>query len=351
MKAEALNHEDASVRRRAAVSLKSESGPEALKVKAQALMDDHPFVRRRAALSLSSESGQDALKVKAQALNHQDPYVRKYAAESLSNESGPDALKLKALALKDPEHLVRVAAAQSLNGESGPEAERLRQLALKDSDPDVRAAAAKLQLALKSSEVRNPADTVSVEEARQAIEKRVKALSDGRSARDFRLSKVDVRFDERLPEGLEAQTRLTPDRVVTLSFRLGKDGRVSREALDEELRHLEQIRKNPEKILAQTMGDASRVDAMEAQIKKARGVEASGAAAQEAVESIQQLSDSLAPPSDPLCQGCLPASGSASVEGASLEELARKMAGKTPEQMRRTPGFPSACQRHFGAFF
>ncbi len=339
------------MRSHAAWSLENESGTEALKVKAQALNHQDPDVRRRAASWLASESGPEPLKVKAQTLNHQDPMVRLRAAVSLKSESGPEALKVKAQALNHQDPEVRYYAAESLTGESGPEAERLRQIALKDSDPDVRAAATKLQLALKSSEVRNPADTVSVEEARKAIEKRVKALSDRRSARDFRLSKVDVRFDERLPDGLEGQTRLTPDRVVTLSFRVGKDGRVSREALDEELRHLEQIRKNPEKILAQTMGDASRVDAMEAQIKKARGVEASGAAAQEAVESIQQLSDSLAPPSDPLCQGCLPASGSKPLEEASLEELARKMAGKTPEQMRRTPGFPSACQRHFGAFF
>ncbi|MEN9724395.1 MAG: hypothetical protein RJB38_2381 [Pseudomonadota bacterium] len=69
-----------------------------------------------------------------------------------------------------------------------------------------------------------------------------------------------------------------------------------------------------------------------------------------AVVSIQQLSDSLAPASDPQCQGCLPSATTQSVDGLSLEELARKMAGKTPDQMRRTPGFQGACQRHFGAF-
>ena len=53
------------------------------------LSHEDPVVRRRAADSLRRESGPEALKVKAQALNHQDPDVRWRAAWSLSNESGP----------------------------------------------------------------------------------------------------------------------------------------------------------------------------------------------------------------------------------------------------------------------
>ncbi|NDD92844.1 hypothetical protein EBZ37_12240, partial [bacterium] len=107
------------------------------------------------------------------------------------------------------------------------------------------------------------------------VDSRVQALSKGRSQREFRLSSVQLRFNDQLPEHLEAQLALSPEKEAVLSFRPDAEGKVSREAVDEELRHLEQVRKNPERILSRAGSDPLLTEALESHVKKARGLEAS----------------------------------------------------------------------------
>jgi hypothetical protein len=185
---------------------------------------------------------------------------------------------------------MRIKAATLLKGESGPEALKMKALALKDEYFVVRLAAA---------------ESLQNESGPEALKLKAQALND--QDRDVR---GHVAASLRNESGPEAE------RLRQLALR------------------------DPDSYV--------RAIASKLQIP---GAGASDSAATDAVVSIQRVSDTLFPPADPLCQGCLPSSGPKPLEEASLEELARKMAGKTPEQMRRTPGFQSACQRHFGAFF
>jgi hypothetical protein len=232
------------------------------------LSQEDPALRLAAAESLSNESGPEALKVIEKALKDQEVLVRYYAAISLSNQSGPEALKVKAKALEDQQALVHRAAASSLKNESGPEALKVKAKALEHQDSSVGVAAA---------------ESLKNESGPEALKVKAKAL-----------------------EHQQALVRRAA--AESLSNQLGPEA----------LRLKEKALQDPD----------ANVRATARSLMIAPDEPSSATAV---IASIQQLNDSLAPGSDPQCQGCLPSSA--------------------PDQMRRTPGFQSNCQRQFETFF
>ncbi|MBU6376242.1 MAG: hypothetical protein KGQ59_09625, partial [Bdellovibrionales bacterium] len=163
-----------------------------------------------------------------------------------------------------------IVAKKSSSVDRAPAIERPRRV-----DPPANPGES-VRLALRRDQVQNPSDRMSMAQVQRLVNDRVQALSRGRSPAEYKLSAVDLRFDEALPEHLEAQLKLTPDKQAVISFRPDAEGKVSREAVDEELRHLEQVRKNPEKILSRAGSDPLLLEALESHVKRARGVESSG---------------------------------------------------------------------------
>jgi HEAT repeat protein len=293
-----LEHSNTMLRVHVIQVLLGESGPEALQLKARALKDEAASVRWLAADSLKYESGPDALKVKAQALEHEDSSVRKLAASSLLSESGPEALKLKAKVLEgaDPGQTVRIA--ESLANESGPAALKLKSALLQHEMPHVIHAAAK---------------TLKNESGAEALIVKGKALE--YPDNQVRFSAAASLANESGPEALKLKAQALQDPVGDV--RWATIGTLANESGAEALRLRDMALKDSDPRV--------REAAAKLQIR----VFDSPAAA-DAVVSIQKLNDSLAPASDPLCQGCLPAA--------------------TPDQMRCTPAVQRACQRLFGLF-
>ena len=292
-----LDHQNMMVRVHVAQLLLGESGPEALVLKANALRDQASYVRRIAAEGLTYESGPDALKVKVQALADEDSSVRMLAVNSLLSEKGPEVLRLKAKALQDanPGQIVRIA--ESLANESGGEVLKLKETLLQHELSFVRHAAAK---ALKN------------ESGVEALIVKGKALQD--SDYQVRGAAAASLFNESGPEALRLKSKALQDpwdsvrwaAIVSLANETGSEALRLRDMALKDSDH--RVREAAAKLQIRVL-DSPAADA---------------------VVSIQRLNDSLAPASDPLCQGCLPAA--------------------TADQMRRTPAVQSACQRLFGLF-